>query len=80
MNVLATSVQVVNRLKGRILTIDSEDTTPTLYWSPEFSVFTDGKGDHRHLWSLSHRNDVVSMCRITNVRFVDCSNNKFLVC
>jgi len=80
MNILATSVQVVHRLKGRILTIDTEDTVPTLYWSPEFSVFHDGKGDQRHIWSLGHRNEVVALCQVTNVRFVDCSNNKFLVC
>jgi len=80
MNVLATSVQVVNRLRGRILVIDSEDTVPTLYWSPEFSVIIDGKGDQRHIWSLRSRNEVVAICQVTNVRFVDCSKNKFVPC
>jgi len=74
-NVLATTVQVVQRLNGRIICFDPADKVPTVFWSPDVSMFRDAKGDMRTLWALSSRSEVVAICKLTNVRFVDCSQN-----
>jgi len=67
-------VQYVQRLNGRILRDRPPDEVPTLFWSPELSLYCDGMGREKLLWSLSSRNDAAAYCRILNVRFVDRSD------
>ncbi len=65
----------MRRLRSRIILMDEPDGVPTLYWSPELSVFQDADGNERHLWSLESEVTAEHLCRVTNVRFVNCSNS-----
>jgi len=74
MNTLASKAQIVCRLRTQFILMDESDGVPTLYWSPELSVFQDAAGNERHLWSLEARAVAENLCRVMNVRFVNCSN------
>jgi len=73
MSILHHRTQFVTHLKGRVILYDSTDPVPTLYWAPDFSIFCDGKGNEKHLWSLTDRPAVELMCQAHSIRFEDCS-------
>jgi len=75
MNPLNSRPQLVRRLRGHVIVTDEPDGVATLFWSPDFSVFQDAEGNERHLWSLESQATAQHLCRVTNVRFVDCSKS-----
>jgi len=62
------------RLESRLLSCDPDEGVPTLFWSPEYSLFFDAHGQHREVWGLTDRNDAAALCKMTNVVFVDKSD------
>lgn len=77
-NVLVQCPQVRAKTKAHVLVYEPDVSVPTLNWAPTCSIFCDGKGNVRHLWGLANRNDVVALCRVTNVRFIDQSSQPIL--
>ena len=77
-SILVQCPQVVGRTRAHVLVYEPESSVPTLYWAPSCSIFCDGRGNERHLWGLANRNDVVALCRVTGVRFIDQSSQPVL--
>jgi len=65
---------ITPRLESRLLSCDPDEGVPTLFWSPEYSVFFGADGQHRPVWGLADRNEAVALCKMTNVVFVDKSD------
>jgi len=76
--IAASRPRFAAKTRAHVVIFEPDAPVPTLYWSPTYSVFCDGRSNVREVWGLTKRNDAVALCRMTNVRFDDQSSHPIL--
>ena len=61
----------VRRLRRNGIGGEVEDGKPKLFWTPEHSLYWDGKEDCRVIWGLADRAEARAICVLKSVEFCD---------